>query len=701
MVPCKCVSKDIEFHYVKKMSLELRSPFLGVPLKCTTFEARIKRDYAYLRGATRKPCKKGSDTLSCKCAKKVDWVFHGNKFRHFCGKNADLLWKKMEFHSSQMINSVREPIVRNESLVKLMTPVWEEGLFLFRCSVFFTVISGLCLLVWYGRSKAKVYIEANLLPSVCTMLSDHLQRELDFGKVRRISPLSITLESCSIGPHSEEFSCGEVPTVKLRIRPFASLRRGKIVIDAVLSSPSLLVAQKRNFTWLGIPFSEGIPQRHLSNEDGIDYRTRTRRFAREEAMARWERERDDAAKASAEEGYIITECNSGLPEDDSFKEHTALPTRTRLGTLGPFPYTDDKLQWRDHHCMDAGAEYDLKHADLERSFGAKVSSLETSFWSRILPGSMRHKSKRKANGRDLSTVGIASKRRLLERSASAARSFFEEQSLRKSGNCTSGSVCSDSDKMDISGSKDNADASGSFQDLKIDYSIDDRKVEVAEDLLKNKDISKVDNKPKTDYVSREVLEIPSRIQSREPFLFTLDRISKFTNSNDKVSSVKNVAGIIDTGDCDSKSEYFEGDDTIKTDVRLVKEVKTTEGDNLDTQGAGAGAGACASGSFSLSKVESSSSLSRLTKFAPLSSQSGLSSSFKNFAEAWSLLLVNPWHRLKSEIGKGFEQISTEVVDEIGEENTSGIDEMIPVVLDSLHFRGGTLMLLAYGDTEPR
>lgn len=348
------------------MSLELRSPFLGVPLKCTTFEARIKRDYAYLRGATRKPGKKGSDPLSCKCAKKVDWVFHGNKFRHFCGKNADLIWKKLESQSSRMINSVREPIVRNESLVKLMTPVWEEGLFLFRCSVFFTVISGLCLLVWYGRSKAKVYIEANLLPSVCTLLSDHLQRELDFGKVRRISPLSITLESCSIGPHSEEFSCGEVPTVKLRIRPFASLRRGKIVIDAVLSSPSLLVAQKKNFTWLGIPYSEGIPQRHLSGEDGIDYRTRTRRFAREEAMARWERERDDAAKVSAEEGYIITECNSGLPKDDSFKEHTALPRRTRLGTLGPFPYTDKKLQWRDHHCMDAGAEYDLKHADLER-----------------------------------------------------------------------------------------------------------------------------------------------------------------------------------------------------------------------------------------------------------------------------------------------------------------------------------------------
>lgn len=685
------------------MSLELGSPFLGVPLKCTTFGSRNKRDYAYLRGATRKPSKKGSYPLSCKCAKKVDWVFHGNKFMHFCGKNADLLWKKVELQSGRMINSVREPIVQNESLVKFMTPVWEEGLFLFRCSIFFTVISGLCLLVWYGRSKAKVYIEANLLPSVCTLLSDHLQRELDFGKVRRVSPLSITLESCSIGPHSEEFSCGEVPTIKLRIRPFASLRRGKIVIDAVLSSPSLLVAQKKNYTWLGIPYAEGIPQRHLSTEEGIDSRTRTRRFAREEAVVRWEMERDDAAKVAAEKGYIISECNSVLPEDDSFKEHMALPTRTRLGALDHFPYADEKLQWRDHHCMDAGAEYDLKHADLERSFGAKVSSLETSIWSSILPGSMRHKFKRKANARDLSTVDTASKRRLLERSASAARLFFEGQSLGKSGNYISGSF--DSHKIDNSSlrSSDNVDASDSaatqfqgderpsYQDLKVDYSVDDRKVEVAEDLLTNKEISEADKKLKTDYISRAILEIPSRNQmdiSRDPFLFTLDKIIKFTNSNDKFSSVRNVTRIRDTNNRGTNGNYLEGDNTIKTDVRLVKEVKNAEGDILDTQGVGA------TSSSSPTDVEPSNSLS-------CSEKSGLSSNFKRFAEVWSFFLVNPWQSLKSEIGRGFEHISTEIIYEIGEENTSGIGKMIPVVLDSVHIKGGTLMLLAYGDTEPR
>lgn len=684
------------------MSLELRSPFIGVPLNCTTFEARNNRDYAYL---TRKPSRKG---LSCKCAKKVDFVFYGNKLKHFCGKNAELLWKKLEVQSGRVINSVREPIVRNESLVKFVTPVWEEGLFLFRCSVFFSVISGVCLLVWYGQSKAKIYVEANLLPSVCTLLSGHLQRELDFGKVRRISPLSITLESCSIGPHSEEFSCGEVPTVKLRIRPFASLRRGKIVIDAVLSSPSLLVAQKKNYTWLGIPYSEGIPQRHLSAEEGIDHRTRKRRLAREGAMVRWERERDDAAKLSAENGYIISECESVLPEDESLKEHMSRPTRTRLGTLDTFPYTDEKLQWRDHHCMDAGAEYDLKHADLERSFGAKVSSLETSIWSRIMPGSMRHRFKRKANGRDLSTSDIASKRRLLEFSAFAARSFFEGQSLEKSGSCTNGSVCFDSRKMDSSiRSSDDAGASYSagtqsegdkravYQGLKVDTSVGDRNVEVVENLLTNKDILEADNKLKTDFVSKAILVVPSRKdRARDPFLFTLERINKFRNSNDKFSSTKGVRGIRDTINRDTNNEYLEGDDTIKTDVRSVKEVKNVEGGISDTQSA-------AYSSSSLTEVESSSSFSFLTKFAPLSSQLGLFSAFKNFREMWSLLLVNPWQRLKSELREGFETISTEIGDEIGEENTSGIEKMIPVVLDSVHFKGGTLMLLAYGDAEPR
>ncbi|KAL8521965.1 hypothetical protein ACS0TY_012205 [Phlomoides rotata] len=689
------------------MSVELRSPFLGVPLKCTVFGSRNKR-------VTQNISKKGSNLLPCKCAKKLDWIFQGNKFMQSCGKNAELYWKTLEFRSSQMVNSVKVPIARSKNLVKVISPVWEEGLLLFRCSVFFTVISGVCLLVWYGQSKAKVYIEANLLPSVCTLLSDHLQREFDFGKVRRISPLSITLESCSIGPHSEEFSCGEVPTVKLRIRPFSSLRKGKIVVDAVLSNPSLLVAQKKNYTWLGIPYLDGISQRHVSAEEGIDYRTRTRRAAREEAAVHWESERDDAARVSAEKGYIISECKSVLHEDDPSKERTALPTR--LGTLDPFLYhhMDEKLRWRDHHCMDAGAEYDLKHADLERSFGAKVSSPETSFWSRIMPVSMRHKFKKKSNGRDLSIAGITSKSRLLESSAFAARLFFEGQSLGKSIN---GFVGFDSHNLDVSPMKSRNEAAasvstktnsegdvrGDHQDVKVDNNVHKRKVKVAEDVLTDKVSLEVEKGLDIGYVSKAILEIPSRNQMNsllDPFLFTLARLGKSINSNDKFTSVNTAVGTSGAHSCPRTGKYPEGGDTIKPDVRnetvrLVGEVRNTQDDILDTQGAHS------SGSFTMSELVSSSSVICSEQFLTLSRQLGLSSAFKNFGEAWSCIFVNPLQRLKSEIGKRVEHITTEIVEEIDEENTSGMAKMIPLVLDSVHIKGGTLMLLAYGDMEPR
>ena len=171
----------------------------------------------------------------------------------------------------------REPYFRGESLVSYLTPLWEEGLFLIRASVYTAVIAGVCMLVWYGQNKAKGFIEANLLPSVCAAISEHIQRDLVFGKVRQISLLSITLESCSFGPHKEEFSCGEAPTVKLRLRPFVSLRRGKLVIDAVLLHPSFLVVQRKDFTWLGIPFNEGGRERSFSAEEGERFSNRTRK----------------------------------------------------------------------------------------------------------------------------------------------------------------------------------------------------------------------------------------------------------------------------------------------------------------------------------------------------------------------------------------------------------------------------------------
>ncbi|KAF2286916.1 hypothetical protein GH714_035326 [Hevea brasiliensis] len=298
------------------MSLQFQSSFLGIPLS-SSLNGQNHANSLYLgRGPlSRRIFRK------CMCAKKHnEWITQAIRFSNFCGKYVVFVRNAIGSRSGLKVECVREPFAQSKALVRSLAPLWKEGLLLVRGSVFVAVISGVCLLVWYGQNKAKGYIESKLLPSICSVLSDYIQREIDFGKVRMVSPLSITLESCSIGPHGEEFSCGEVPTMKLRLCPFASLRRGKIVIDAVLSHPSVVIVQKKDYTWLGIPSSEVCLQRHLSTEEGIDYRTKTRRVAREELAACWEKERDNDAKEAAERGYIVPERDSSLSEDDVWQE---------------------------------------------------------------------------------------------------------------------------------------------------------------------------------------------------------------------------------------------------------------------------------------------------------------------------------------------------------------------------------------------
>ncbi|GMP53432.1 hypothetical protein CsSME_00018884 [Camellia sinensis var. sinensis] len=217
------------------MSTKLHSPFLWFPLQHSA-NRRNNGNLVYL-DKVKLPKRAFS---KCKCAKQNHWVFQGIRFSHFCGRNVELQWKNLGFRGGLIVKHVTKPFSADKALVRSLVRLWEEGLLLIRCSIFFAMISWVCLLVWYGKAKAKTFVEAKLLSSVCSVLGEYIQRELDFCKVRRISPLSITLESCSIGPHNEEFSCGEVPTVKLQILPFAGLRRGKIVIDAVLSNPSFV-----------------------------------------------------------------------------------------------------------------------------------------------------------------------------------------------------------------------------------------------------------------------------------------------------------------------------------------------------------------------------------------------------------------------------------------------------------------------------
>ncbi|KAM6592238.1 hypothetical protein CsatA_014843 [Cannabis sativa] len=582
------------------MSLRLHCPFLGAPLHGSSSYGGKVGGFGYLDGGLlgRRRYRR------CVCAKQNHWITQVIRFSHFCGHNVELLKSTLSSRYETKVKCVEERLTRSKALVSSLSHLRNEGLLFVRCSVLVAVISGVCLLVWYGKAKAKGFIEAKLLPSVCSSLSDYIQRDLDFGKVRSISPLSITLESCSVGTHNEEFSCGEVPTMKIRIRPFASLRRGKIVVDAVLSHPTLLVSQKKDFSWLGIPSMEDDSKRRLSTEEGIDYRTKTRRIAREEAGSRWESERDESAKKAAEMGYIVSDKESSQYGGDVMKESGS--QLIAFTSLDSFLCMDEKMHLRGHHCLDTGVEYDMKHADLEKSFGVKVPGSGLKFWSKVIQGPKKQKFKKKANGSDTSVSTLTAKRRILGRSAISAAAYFQGLH-RKSG-----------------------ESSNSF----------------GGDNVTNFDNFTVKNEVDTNAST----SITSLARS---------------NNSDSCMKSEDVGG--DVVNESTNDEIFESQDN-------------------------------------LSSLTSSSIQLEVDRPILIWPQS-LISSFPNFSrnmkELLSCLVTGPIQKLTSTMGPRVEDIVAELVDGVDTVHDASIEKMLPVTLDSVYFKSGTLMLLAYGDMEPR
>ncbi|XP_057478726.1 protein TIC236, chloroplastic isoform X1 [Actinidia eriantha] len=657
------------------MSTRLHSQYLGFPRQCPVNRGN-SGNFVYV-DRVRLPKR----AFLCTCSKQNYWVSQGIRFTHFCGKNAEFLWKNLGWRGGLVVKRVMDPFSGDKALVRSLSPLWDEGLLLIRCSVFCAVMSGVCLLLWYGQAKAKTYAEAKLLPSVCSVLSEYIQRELDFGKVRRITPLSITLESCSIGPHSEEFSCGEVPTIKLRVLPFASLRRGKIVIDAVLYNPSLLIAQKKNFTWLGIPFSEGSLQRHLSTEEGIDHRTKTKRIAREETAAHFDKQRDDAAREAADMGYILSEKGSCIPEVASTKGIASRPAG--LATSEPFFCMDGRLHWQDHHCMDAGIEYDLKHADLEKAFGVKIPGSGANFWSRFLPGSVRHKFKKKANGRDISATGVTAKRRILERSASAARAYFHGLSNGSFGDSIQSfgvydvtniehllvEVEGDNSARPSVGTSYEERVTDDYQNVAVKFggkkNPEHGKVEASGDCLTSGGISELENKAKVDPELGE------------------NYASQKTDCCNVCDDDLGIDGFSRQVDSPGRSSRVE-------DQRL---------ESLDNTSASQGGHRSLGSTFI--KSEHWLAMNNSIAVWPLNLKLGLPSFHISMKELWSYYVARPVQNLKLEMGLKAEDIIAELVDGVDDGQASGIEKMLPVTLDAVHFNDGMLMLLAYGDNEPR
>ncbi|XP_021275631.1 uncharacterized protein LOC110410318 [Herrania umbratica] len=653
------------------MSLKLNSPFLEIPLGSSL---NGKKGHGHCFDFDRCRLVRRAIRKRVSAEKQNDWIAQAIKFSHFCGKNIDLFRKTIGSRNGFVVKSVKEPFAGSKALVRSLSPLWNEGLLLVRCSVLTAVISGVCLLVWYGQKKAKGFVEAKLLPSVCSVLSEYVQREIDFGKVRGVSPLSITLEASSIGPHSEEFSCGEVPTMKIRVRPFASLRRGKIVIDAILSHPSVLIAQKKDYTWMGIPFYDDGLQRHLSTEEGIDYRTKRRRIAREEAGTRWARERDDDARKAAEMGYIVSEGSLDISEDDTVK---GIGLSAEITSSKSFSCMDEKMHWRDHHCVDTGIDYDTKHAELEKSFGVKIPGSGLTLWPK---GPKGNKFKKKFNRSDASSAGVTAKRRILERSASVALAYFQGLSQEDSG-----------DYSEASGSYDISDVNTLLVKSEV-ASNGEASIGIntgGASLLSYNHYGEQCEETENQHIithGNDNGTLRNFNFIRDPFLMTVERLSEVRKIGKSFPYDVNAAGAAKT-----MSSNVDGED-------LVVDVVVTGNMNENVS---EGERSHASQSFTSIKSDPTPSASHSVTFWPLGLKFTLPSFPDNMEERVSNFLAGSLQKLKNGVAPKVEDIVAELVDGVDVVQTGGIEKMLPVIVDSVHFKGGTLMLLAFGDREPR
>lgn len=404
--------------------------------------------------------------------------------------------------------------------------------------------------------------------------------------------------------------------MKIRVRPFASLRRGRVVVDAVLSEPSALVAQKKDFSWLGIPApSEGTVKRH-SGEEGIDYRTKTRRLAREKAAEQWNEERDKAAREAAEKGYTIP---SGQSVPVSSNEILEADGPTEIGKSSP-PLCADQMHKNDHH-LATGIDSGSKHADLEKSFGFKSPIPGINLWSRVISSPSRLRYMRKAPSKVIPDVDNSSQQRILRRSADAAVSYFQNTGHINIDDSSPGpgKGSSDGGHANVGGSGINSN----------DETVSNSKT-----------------------ASTSLAESPSHSQlSSQCSSSNLDNLLLWHNLEDlQIGQAKNP----------SENKPVPHQENIFGNF-----------------------GSCTHAH-------------NWVPFWPFQ----LKSCPVSFNSPWASLDLQI-EKLKSQFAIGPGDFSAELTEGVSEIHPGGVQNALPITLDSVYFNGGNLMLLGYGDQEPR
>ncbi|KAG9135528.1 hypothetical protein Leryth_022266 [Lithospermum erythrorhizon] len=304
----------------------------------------------------------------------------------------------------------------------------------------------------------------------------------------------------------------------------------------------------------------------------------------------------------------------------------------------------------------------------------------------MTPGFVRGRFKRKANSRELSGEDDAAKRRILELSASAACKSFQKLHEKPCGldlgtsPATSEIGASLSSLSSLAGSDANV---GLVHEVEGNLDADDGKLATAKNVT-DESILKIqrDLKNISKYCETKV----NLIFMRDPYLCTLDRLGKASNS-----SIKGVTSTKEHIKYDENKKWGNSD-SIGSYVNTISEASRLEELEQESQG-----------SALESQDEDTSSDSNSIKMrqppSPISLKSIVYSTHRNISELWSSLINGPVRTLNG-YSPGAESIVAELV-ELIDEQPMGFDRSTPVVLDSVYFKGGSLMLLAYGDREPR
>jgi hypothetical protein len=298
--------------------------------------------------------------------------------------------------------------------------------------------------------------------------------------------------------------------------------------------------------------------------------------------------------------------------------------------------------------MDPGIGSSSKHADLEKTFGVKSRIMPgLNFWSRMIPNPAKRRHRRKAHSKVLSDVDSSSQERILRRSAEAAVAYFRNID---SGNLDSSSPGTGSDSSD--GGHTDAGSGKATPNI------------VGSDKVPT-------NSGELPPSSGHFLDYPGpgRSASAMPIINT-DDIYKHSQRSSHHFDDKMLA-------CDRLEDLQQG--------HTPEEFGSLSDDNIGPQ----------------------------QEFT--SGDLGSCTHAYNWASFWPFQLKGPHvslnapyaslgveiQKFKSRFAIGLGDAPAELVEGVGQIHPGGAQNTLPITLDSVYFNGGNLMLLGYGDQEPR